>query len=183
MFQVCPSLFICLCICIFVGIRIADIISFHKIYSLKGTWGLGAVLQAYSSSMNSGKIVADGTGGRESEVLQEVLADLKMRVPFLGQKRDNLPSWLNRWWFCLVFLQHIFPSFSLLLFLLLLCCQICCILLPSFTSRHLPISMHRPEYTEYKYTATLYTSTKKLRANAIRKEYIDYKYNAWHQNI
>ena len=40
--------------------------------------------------MNSGKIVADGTGGRvdgKSKVLQEVLADLKsLTVKYFGQQ-------------------------------------------------------------------------------------------------
>ena len=48
--------------------------------------------QCYSSSMNSGKIVADGTGGRDgtgkSKVLQEVLADLKSHAA-------NIYLWLT----------------------------------------------------------------------------------------
>ena len=63
---VCICLCICLCIFIFVRIWIADIISFLKIYSLRvpEAWG-----QCYSSSMNSGKIVAYGwTGGRDGKI-------------------------------------------------------------------------------------------------------------------
>ena len=46
--------------------------------------------------MNSGKIVADGTGGRvdgTSKVLQEVLADLKKIYSELKSKGDG---WLQR---------------------------------------------------------------------------------------
>ena len=45
--------------------------------------------------MNSGKIVADGTGGRDgtSKVLQEVLADLKSGIrPFSCNENNNLIS-------------------------------------------------------------------------------------------
>ena len=45
-------------------------------------WGVPeAWRQCYSSSMSSGKIVADGLDGWKSKVLQEVLVDLK--TPFL----------------------------------------------------------------------------------------------------
>ena len=62
---ICPC--ICLCICIFVRIWIADIISFQKIYGLRGTWGLTAVLQLiYELRKNCcGRV--DGTGGRNIE--------------------------------------------------------------------------------------------------------------------
>ena len=74
---ICICLCIFLCICIFVQIWIANIISFQK-YKV---WGVPeAWQQCYSSSMNSGKIVAGREGTGKLKVLQEVLADLKMTI-------------------------------------------------------------------------------------------------------
>ena len=55
-----------------------DIISFHKIYGLRATGGLMAVLQLIYELRNNccGMGRVDGTG--KSKVLQEVLADLKI---------------------------------------------------------------------------------------------------------
>ena len=53
--------------------------------------------------MNSGKIVADGTGGRdgtggESKVLQEVLADLKKLSIFSDENWDYFMHNDSNWW-------------------------------------------------------------------------------------
>ena len=58
----CIYLCICLCICIFVRIWIADIISFQKIYGLRGTWGLTAVLQLIYELRKYCCRRVDGTG-------------------------------------------------------------------------------------------------------------------------
>ena len=59
-------LYLYLYLCLYLYFRlnwIADIISFHKIYSLRGTWGLGAVLQLiYELRKNC--CGRDGTGRR-----------------------------------------------------------------------------------------------------------------------
>ena len=61
---ICPC--ICLCICIFVWIWIADIISFQKIYGLRGTWSLTAVLQLiYELRKNCCGTGRDGWTGRD----------------------------------------------------------------------------------------------------------------------
>ena len=66
-------------------IWIADIISFQKIYGLRGTRGLTAVLQLiYELRKNC--FGWTGRGGWTSKVLQEVLADLKKLTLFLGGK-------------------------------------------------------------------------------------------------
>ena len=90
---ICICICICLCIWIFVRIWIADIISFQKIYGLRGTWGLTAVLQLiYELRKNCcGRV--DGTG--KLKVLQEVLADLKtaelvyLGIPYLKNNKTG----------------------------------------------------------------------------------------------
>ena len=71
---ICICLCIFLCICISVRVWVADIISFHKIYGLRGNWGLRAVLQLIHELRKN----CCGTGGRvdgTSKVLQKVFAD------------------------------------------------------------------------------------------------------------
>ena len=55
---------VCLRICIFVRIWIADIMGFQKIYGLRGPWGLTAVLQPIYEHRKNCCGWVDGTDGR-----------------------------------------------------------------------------------------------------------------------
>ena len=77
---ICICRCIYLCICIFVRIWIADIISFQKIYGLRGPWGLPAVLQLIYELRKNWRGRVDGTGEIEGST----------RGPRGPKKRHNI---------------------------------------------------------------------------------------------